>query len=113
MEIANAVAYLHVGFSRSIVFFGIRASAILLDEQYFAKLCDFSVAESIPEGETRIKRLIWRVSLGEIGPDDHDERTDVYSFGALLFVLLSGLRIHEFNANDHLELGHENTHNFF
>ncbi|KAK0601546.1 hypothetical protein LWI29_025239 [Acer saccharum] len=70
--------------------------------------CDFSVAESILEGETRIKRLIGRVSSGEIGPDHHDERTDVYSFGAFLFVLLSGQRIHEFMAND--RLGHENTH---
>ncbi|KAI9187462.1 hypothetical protein LWI28_028421 [Acer negundo] len=107
MEIANAVAYLHVGFSRPIVFFGIRASTILLDEEYVPKLCDFSVAESIPEGETRIKRLIGRVSSGEIGPDHLDERTDVYSFSALLFVLLSGQRIHEFMAND--RLGHENT----
>ncbi|KAL5783709.1 hypothetical protein ACOSP7_008738 [Xanthoceras sorbifolium] len=51
VEIANyAVAYLHVGFARPVVFF--RALAILLDEQYVAELCDFLVAESIPEGET-------------------------------------------------------------
>ena len=58
MEIANALAYLHVGFPRPIVFKNIKLSSILFDEDHVAKLFDFSLAESIPDGETHIKDAI-------------------------------------------------------
>ncbi|KDO39049.1 hypothetical protein CISIN_1g044202mg, partial [Citrus sinensis] len=58
MEIANALAYLHVGFPRPIVFKNIKLSSILFDEDHVAKLFDFSLAESILDGETHIKDAI-------------------------------------------------------
>ncbi|KAH9755136.1 protein kinase domain-containing protein [Citrus sinensis] len=58
MEIANALAYPHVGFPRPTVFKNIKLSSILFDEDHVAKLFDFSLAESIPDGETHIKDAI-------------------------------------------------------
>ncbi|KAK9215562.1 hypothetical protein WN944_007567 [Citrus x changshan-huyou] len=52
MDIAHALAYLHVGFPRPIVFRHFMPSHISFNEQYVAKLFDFSFCISIPEGET-------------------------------------------------------------
>lgn len=55
MHIANAIAYLHNGFSRPILHRNIRPSRIFLDEDYVAKLFDFSLSVCIPEGETCVQ----------------------------------------------------------
>lgn len=99
MEIANAVAYLHVGFSRPIVFRDIKPSTILFQEQNVAKFFDFSVSISIPEGKTHVNdndKVIG--TFGFIAPEymtsgNCNEKSDVYSFGALLLELLTGKRI--------------------
>ncbi|KAJ4720757.1 putative Receptor protein kinase [Melia azedarach] len=99
MEIASAVAYLHVGFSRPIVFRDIKPSTILFQEQYVAKFFDFSVSIIIPEGETCINdddKVIG--TFGFVAPEYLrtgycNEKSDVYSFGALLLELLTGKRI--------------------
>ncbi|KAJ4706493.1 putative Receptor protein kinase [Melia azedarach] len=98
MEIANAVAYLHIGFRRPIVFRDIRPSNILFDEENVAKLFDFSLAESIPEGQTHIKNSPVAGTCGYLAPEflitsDYNEKCDVFSFGMLLLQLLSGERI--------------------
>lgn len=99
MEIANAVAYLHVGFSRPIVFRDIKPSTILFQEQNVAKFFDFCVAISIPEGKTHVNdnnKVIG--TYGFIAPEyistaNCNEKSDVYSFGAFLLELLTGKRI--------------------
>lgn len=104
MDIANAVAYLHVGFARPIVFRNIKPSSILFHEQYVAKLFDFSLSKSIPEGETHVKDSVMG-DFGFVAPEylttGHcNEKSDVYSFGALLLVLFTGQRI---NCLSHLK----------
>ncbi|KAK9219144.1 hypothetical protein WN943_007784 [Citrus x changshan-huyou] len=54
MDIAHTLAYLHVGFPRPIVFRQVIPSRILFNEENVAKLFDFSLSISIPEGETHI-----------------------------------------------------------
>ncbi|KAJ4706499.1 putative Receptor protein kinase [Melia azedarach] len=98
MEIANAVAYLHLGFRRPIVFRDIKPSKILFDEENVAKLFDFSLSESIPEGETHIKNGQVMGTSGFVAPEyamtsDCNEKCDVFSFGILLLELLTGERI--------------------
>ncbi|KAJ4706511.1 putative Receptor protein kinase [Melia azedarach] len=97
MEIANAVAYLHIGFRRPIVFRDIKPSKILFDEENVAKLFDFSLSESIPEGETHIKNRL-AGTYGFVAPEygitsDCNEKCDVFSFGMLLLELLTGKTI--------------------
>lgn len=91
MEIANAVAYLRFGFPQPIVFRNI-------EEEYAAKLFDFSLSKSIPEGKTHIKASTAIGSLEFAAPEYlttgyYNEKTDVYSFGKLLLVLLTGRTI--------------------
>ncbi|KAK3200209.1 hypothetical protein Dsin_023624 [Dipteronia sinensis] len=98
MEIANAFAYLHVGFPRPIVYSNMSSSNILLDEHFVPKLIDFSFAECIPEGETQIKDARIRGTLGYIAPEFLiecvlDEKCDVYGFGILLLEILAGQRL--------------------
>ncbi|KAJ0037249.1 hypothetical protein Pint_22034 [Pistacia integerrima] len=96
MEIANSVAYLHLGFSRPILFKDINSSHLLFDENYVMKLFNFSVSEFIPEGETHITNGV-RGTSGHVAPKSlHtgylNEKCDVYSFGILLFEVLTGQR---------------------
>ncbi|KAK2640370.1 hypothetical protein Ddye_028165 [Dipteronia dyeriana] len=85
MEIANVVAYLHVGFSRPIVFRDIKLSNILFDEESVVKLFDFSISKSIPEDETHTKDGV-KGTVGYLAPEyvftaRFNEECDVYSFG--------------------------------
>lgn len=104
MDIARAIAYLHVGFSRPIVFRNLKPSKILFQEQSVAKLFEFSYSESIPEGETSIKDMVMG-TFGYLPPEyiatgDCNEKCDVYSFGILLLELLTGRRAADGETED-------------
>ncbi|XP_031269419.1 putative wall-associated receptor kinase-like 16 [Pistacia vera] len=111
MEMANALAYLHFGFPRPIVLLSLSPWSILLDEQYFVKLFDFSVSEFIPEGKTHLESP-WLTRIRReydppeflLGKDQNkkttcNEKVDVYDFGACLFTLLSGHKFYHFLLN--------------
>ncbi|KAJ0013517.1 hypothetical protein Pint_19811 [Pistacia integerrima] len=95
MEMANALAYLHVGFCRPIVFRSINPTNILFQEQTIVKLSDFSLSEYIPEGETYIKDTRVVGTMGFFAPEYIsvgvcNEKCNVFAFGVLLLVLLTG-----------------------
>ncbi|KAJ6762723.1 WALL-ASSOCIATED RECEPTOR KINASE-LIKE 21 [Salix purpurea] len=96
MDVANAVAFLHAAFARPIVFRYIMPLNILLDDNHEAKLSDFSLCVSIPEGESHVRDEV-KGKLELIAPEyfttgNFNEKLDVFSFGVILLMLLSGQR---------------------
>ncbi|KAJ9676272.1 hypothetical protein PVL29_025004 [Vitis rotundifolia] len=54
-DIANVIAYLHTAFPRSIIHTDIKPSGFFLDQDCAAKLSDFSLSITLPEGEMQVE----------------------------------------------------------
>ncbi|XP_021282832.1 non-functional pseudokinase ZED1-like isoform X2 [Herrania umbratica] len=94
MDVASAVAYLHTALSRPIIHRGLSLISIVLDSNHVAKLSEFSLSIAIPEGKSHVEDAISGIT-GYMAPEvwtgsKINEKADVYSFGRLLFELLTG-----------------------
>ncbi|XP_034929934.1 non-functional pseudokinase ZED1-like [Populus alba] len=101
VDMANAVAFLHVAFAKPIVFRNIKPLNILLDDNHGAKLSDFSISISIPKGESHVRDSV-AGATGLIAPEylttgNFNEKQDVFNFGVFLLVLLSGQMVVDFS----------------
>ncbi|CAH2051722.1 unnamed protein product [Thlaspi arvense] len=67
-EIANAVTYLHTAFPKIIIHRHIKVTNIFLDKNWTTKLSDFSLAITLPEGESRIEVEGVQGTLGYLDP---------------------------------------------
>ncbi|KAF8100282.1 hypothetical protein N665_0227s0015 [Sinapis alba] len=91
---AQAIAYLHYHATPSIVHGDVRASNVLLDSEYEARLTDFGYGKLMPDDEAKSNN-------GYLSPECvvASEAGDVYSFGILLLELVSGKRpVEKLNA---------------
>ncbi|CAJ1906782.1 unnamed protein product [Sphenostylis stenocarpa] len=93
---ARGLAYLHYGAQPSIIHRDIKASNILLDHKFEAKVADFGLAKFNPEGMTHMSTRV-AGTKGYVAPEyalygQLTERSDVFSFGVVLLELLSGKR---------------------
>ncbi|KAL6339911.1 hypothetical protein AAG906_035002 [Vitis piasezkii] len=97
LGIAEGLLYLHEGCQRRFIHRDIKASNILLTEDFQPQICDFGLAKWLPEQWTHHTISSFEGTFGYLAPEYlmHgivDEKTDVYAFGVLLLELITGRR---------------------
>ncbi|KAM7522659.1 hypothetical protein LguiA_012561 [Lonicera macranthoides] len=96
IDVARGLSFLH-NLDANVIYRDLKASNILLDSEFNAKLSDFGLARDGPTGDnthvstrvvgTRGYAAPEYVATGHLTP-----KSDVYSFGVILLELLSGRR---------------------
>ncbi|XP_065854648.1 probable LRR receptor-like serine/threonine-protein kinase RKF3 [Euphorbia lathyris] len=101
---ARGLAYLHNGVQPAIIHRDIKASNILLDDMFEAKVADFGLARFNLFGTSHLSTRA-AGTLGYVAPEyalygKLTEWSDVYSFGVVLLELLSGKKAYENNEGE-------------
>ncbi|KAL5201520.1 hypothetical protein ABZP36_035874 [Zizania latifolia] len=94
---AEGLAYLHEGLEVQVIYRDFKASNILLDKDFRAKLSDFGLAREGPTGENTHVSTTVVGTHGYAAPDYIETghlsvKSDVWSFGVVLYEILTGRR---------------------
>ncbi|ERN07492.1 hypothetical protein AMTR_s00019p00257180 [Amborella trichopoda] len=94
---AKGLQYLHDGCPRRIIHRDIKASNILLTEDFEPQISDFGLAKWLPNQWTHHTISHFEGTFGYMAPEYFmhgivDEKTDVFAFGVLLLELITGRR---------------------
>ncbi|GAM20411.1 hypothetical protein SAMD00019534_035860 [Acytostelium subglobosum LB1] len=88
-DVTLAMSYLH---SKNIVHRDLKSSNLLIDTQWKVKVCDFGFARIVDDENNKSMTICgtdnW-MAPEMITGQDYDERCDVFSFGMLLFELIT------------------------
>ncbi|XP_010546905.1 PREDICTED: receptor-like cytosolic serine/threonine-protein kinase RBK2 [Tarenaya hassleriana] len=92
---AEGLYYLHEGCQRRIIHKDIKASNILLTENFEPQISDFGLAKWLPDQWTHHTVSKVEGTFGYLPPEFFmhgivDEKTDVYAYGVLLLELITG-----------------------
>ncbi|KAL3334881.1 hypothetical protein AABB24_031216 [Solanum stoloniferum] len=97
-DVASAIVFLHTEFTTPIIHRGITPHNVIIDENSgAAKIVDFSSSISLPPGELETEDFVFG-TIGSMAPEYAvwgiiSQKTDVFSFGILLFQLLTGKKV--------------------
>ncbi|KAI7724836.1 hypothetical protein M8C21_006950 [Ambrosia artemisiifolia] len=96
MGVASALAYLHQECENQVIHRDVKASNIMLDEGFTAKLGDFGLARRI-EHDKSPDATVAAGTMGYLAPEylltgRASEKTDVFSFGAVVLEVATGRR---------------------
>jgi Protein kinase domain/D-mannose binding lectin/PAN-like domain len=94
--IARGLAYLHEQCRDCIIHCDIKPENVLLDEQFSPKIADFGLAKLLGRDFSRVLTTM-RGTIGYMAPEwisgeAITQKADVYSFGMMLFEIISGRR---------------------
>ncbi|PSS29960.1 Serine/threonine-protein kinase [Actinidia chinensis var. chinensis] len=100
---AKGLAFLHTS-EKQVIYRDFKASNILLDESYNAKISDFGLAKVGPSGEnthvtTQVMGTQGYAAPEYIATGHLYVKSDVYCFGVLLLEMMSGLRVLDNNRS--------------
>ncbi|CAN4079359.1 unnamed protein product [Withania somnifera] len=95
LDAARGLAYLHEEAQKPVIYRDFKASNVLLDADYNAKLSDFGLARDGPEGDqthvtTRIVGTYGYAAPEYVRTGHLTTKSDVYSFGVVLLEILAG-----------------------
>ncbi|XP_047325588.1 probable serine/threonine-protein kinase PBL19 [Impatiens glandulifera] len=99
---AQGLSYLHQGCDRQVIYRDFKSSNVLLDQEFSPKLSDFGLAREGPVGEHTHVSTDVVGTIGYAAPEYVDtghltSKSDIYSFGVVLYEILSGRRTVERN----------------